>query len=492
MRRALPLLATCAILMLGWQLAACTGRRNATVEVVAIGAPESPFKTTGQLSAGAQLLLGATAEGLVTLDEQGQVVPGMADRWIVTDDGLSYIFRLRDGTWPDGSALTAESVRAALRAAIGGQQGTALDRDLDDISDIRAMTGRVIELRLSHPRPELLMLLAQPELGVLQRGRGGGPMRMKRDKNVAVLSLLDPEELGLPAVANWQDKVRELHLRALPASVALARYNRGEADAVLGGKIEQFPLVDAAGLSRGAIQLDPVTGLFGLAVVHDDGFLADPANREAIALAIDRQGMIAELGLGGWTATSRIVASGIEDDPGGVAERWATMSLTERQALAASRVARWRASKADPVRLRLAMPQGPGADILFARLAADLTRAGLTAVRVGENDAADLRMVDVVARYPRIGWFLGQFSCAGQRSLCSAEADALVDQAQAAPDPATRTSLLARAEARLTEANLFIPFGPPIRWSLVRGDTAGFVANRLGYHPLMPLAMRPK
>lgn len=492
MRRALPFITTCTILLLGWQLAACTGRQNATVEVVAIGAPESAFKTTGQLSAGAQLLLGATAGGLVGLDEQAQVVPGVADRWIVTDDGLSYIFRLRDGTWPDGTTLTAESARAALRLAINGQQDTAMARDLADISDIRVMTGRVIELRLTHPRPELLMLLAQPELGLLQRGRGGGPMQMKRDKNVVILSLLDPEKLGLPAVANWQDKVRELRLRALPATVALARYNRGEADAVLGGKIEQFPLVDTAGLSRGAIQLDPVIGLFGLAVVHDDGFLADPANREAIALSIDRQGMIAALGLGGWTATNRIVASGIEDDPGGAGERWATLSLAERQTMAASRVARWRAGKAAPVRLRLAMPQGPGADILFAHLTADLARAGLTAVRVGENDAADLRLVDAVARYPRIGWFLNQLSCIGQRGLCSAEADSLVDQAQAALDPATRAALLVRAEARLTEANVFVPFGPPIRWSLVRGDTTGFVPNRLGYHPLMPLAMRPK
>mgnify|MGYP000320036256 CR=1 FL=1 len=56
----------------------------------------------------------------------------------------------------------------------------------------------------------------------------------------------------------------------------------------------------------------------------------------------------------------------------------------------------------------------------------------------------------------------------------------------------SKSALLARAEAKLTEANVFIPFGPPIRWSLVRGDTTGFVPNRLGYHPLMPLAMRPK
>jgi peptide/nickel transport system substrate-binding protein/oligopeptide transport system substrate-binding protein len=492
MPRALPFARTCVLLLLGWQLAACNRGQDSTVDVVAIGAPESAFKTAGPLSTGAQLVLGATAEGLVTLNEQAQVVPGVADRWIVTDDGLSYIFRLRDGNWPGGGIMTAESVRAALRSAIGGLQGTALAGDIADISDIRVMTGRVIELRLARPRPELLMLLAQPELGLRQRGRGAGPMRMQRDKNVAILSLLDPEELGLPAVAGWQDRARELRLSTLAATAALARYNRGEASAVLGGKIEQFPLVEAAGLSRGAIQLDPVIGLFGLAVVHDDGFLADPANREAIAMAIDRQGMIAALGLGGWTATSRIVASGIEDDPGGAIERWATLSQDERQTMAATRVARWRAGKSDPVRLRLAMPQGPGADIMFARLAADLAKAGLTAKRVGEGDAADLRLFDAVARYPRIGWFLGQLSCESLRSLCSAEADALAGQAYDAPDPATRAALLARAEAELTEANVFIPFGPPIRWSLVRGDVTGFAANRLGYHPLMPLAMRPK
>jgi hypothetical protein len=39
---------------------------------------------------------------------------------------------------------------------------------------------------------------------------------------------------------------------------------------------------------------------------------------------------------------------------------------------------------------------------------------------------------------------------------------------------------------------VFIPFGPPIRWSLVRGDITGFYPNRLGYHPLMPLALRPR
>lgn len=209
-------------------------------------------------------------------------------------------------------------------------------------------------------------------------------------------------------------------------------------------------------------------------------------------MAIDRGALISALGLDGWAATSRIVPPEAEDAPAGVNERWPNLSLTERRAVAAARVLRWRGGKREPVRLRLAMPRGPGADRLFAALANDLAAVGLAAERVGAADAADLRLVDAVARYPRAGWFLNQLSCDIQKAACSAEADRLAGEASAATDPAARARLLAEAEAMLTQTNSFIPFGAPIRWSLVRGSTTGFALNRLGYHPLMPLALRPK
>ena len=492
MRRLLPLFAGLAVIASGSLLAGCKKGQGAAAEIVAIGSNSVAPAARGQSSLFGQLLKGATSEGLVTLDEQGQVVPGLADRWIVTDDGLSYIFRLRDGHWPDGTALTGESARAALRSAIAGQEHTGMARDLAAIDDIRVMTGRVLEVRLAHPSPEFLMLLAQPELGLVQHMRGGGPMQMKRDGAVTALTMLDPEVTGIQPGPGGHGKFRDVRLRSLAAPLAIAQFNRGEADAVLGGSLSDFPLVEGAGLSRGAIQIDPVAGLFGLAVVHDDGFLSDPANREAIAMAIDRQALIAALGLAGWTPTTRIAGAGIEDDPGGNGERWATLAMPDRQTLAASRVTRWRAGKPDPVRLRIAMPAGPGMDILFARLSADLAKAGLVADRVREGEPADLRLLDEVARYPRIGWFLNQLSCENERSLCSADADALVAQAEGAQDPATRASLLTQAESKLTEANVFIPIGPPLRWSLLRGDTTGFAVNRLGYHPLMPFALPPK
>ena len=43
-------------------------------------------------------------------------------------------------------------------------------------------------------------------------------------------------------------------------------------------------------------------------------------------------------------------------------------------------------------------------------------------------------------------------------------------------------------EGALTQANIFIPFGQPIRWAQVRSNITGFAPNAWGFHPLPPLA----
>lgn len=257
-------------------LAGCASGADRPVEVAVIGDPSAPFQTGPRLPLAAQLIRSATVEGLVGFDEQGRVIPALADRWIVTDDGQSYIFRLRDGTWPDGSNITGDTARSALLQAITGLRGTPLGADLAGIQEIRAMAGRVLEIRLNGPVPDLLHLLAQPELGLGRKGRGAGPMKLSRDGRTAVLKPIPPEDRGLPSEEDWSLRSRLLHLHALSAATAIERFDNGESDIVLGGRIEDFPRLDIAGLSRGAIRLDPVSGLFGLAVLRGDGFLSRP------------------------------------------------------------------------------------------------------------------------------------------------------------------------------------------------------------------------
>lgn len=440
---------------------------------------------------GAAAVRAATVEGLVGFDAEGQIVPALADRWIVTDDGQSYIFRLRDGTWADGSQLTGETARTALRQALAAARNGPLAPDLAVVDEVRAMAGRVVEVRLTQPFPDFLQLLGRPELGLVHRGRGAGPMALRREGSVILLTPIAPEQRGLPAVKDWSTQVRPLRLSGETARGAVQRFDADRSIVVLGGTFDHWPELAETRPPTAAIRIDPVLGLFGLAVVHQDGFFAEAENREAVAMAIDRDALAQALRVPGWAPTTRVVSPGAEGDAALVAERWTDQSVAARRAVAASRVTRWQARHGE-VTLRIAMPQGLGSDILFARLSADLGAAGFKLARRREGESADLRLVDRVASYPRADWFFAQLSCAARPDVCSSVADAAYAGARGLADQPARARAMAQAEAELMAANVFIPLGPPLRWSLAAPDTTGFAVNRAGLHALFPLAWRAR
>lgn len=473
--------------------ASCGSGDGGALALAVIGTEEDAFETGPLLSVAGQLARAATAEGLVALDHQGQVVPALADRWIVTDDGRSYIFRLRDGMWADESALSAESVERELRRAIRELSGTSLGLDLQQISEVRAMAQRVVEIRLKGPMPDFLQLLAQPELGLMKNAQGIGPMEIERDEGVAVFTMRSAESRGLPQEEGDRLRSRDLRVSGLPASEAVERFYAGEFDVVLNGRIEALPLVRIATLSRSYAQPDPAVGLFGLMVRRADGFLESPEQREAIAMAIDRDGLMAPFNLGGWIPTTRIVAAGLSGDLGTIGERWEELSLAARWEAASARVAAWKAeNEVERVEITLELPAGPGSDLLFEILAGDLSGAGITLVRARPGEDGQLYLIDRVARYAAAGWFLNQFNCRLRRGVCSDRADALVREAISAATTVERAALLAEAEAELTRANGYIPLGQPVRWSLVRAGVNGYAPNRWAFHALPPMAIIPR
>jgi oligopeptide transport system substrate-binding protein len=459
------------------------------VEVAIIGAPDSLYQQGVRLALPAQHVRGATFEGLVTLDQAGQVVPAIAERWIVTEDGLSYIFRLRDSIWPGGEEITATEVRDQLRGAIARARGTSLGLDLGKVRDIRAMTGRVIEVRLTSPMSDFLRLLAQPELGFARNGSGAGPMVMSRSEADASarLSALPPESRGLPAREDWEDVARPVAVRALSAKNAVAAFSRGDVDLVLGGSIVDFPQAEAGPLSRGTIQVDPALGLLGLTVKRETGLLADPARREALSMAIDRAALIQSFGLSGWRESSWIVppdmfaAAPYEED------RWNGASIEDRRRVAAARVRAWAGPGRDPV-VRVALPRGTGSDLLFKQLVQAWGAIGVSVKRAAPGEAADLELRDTLARYTSPRWYLNQFNCSLGTGLCAPRADALVRETLGERDPARREQLLVEAHAALVEREVYIPLGAPVRWSLVRGSLRNYLPNAWGMHPLFPLS----
>src|SRR3954471_24548177 len=97
----------------------CRGEATGNVVVSAIGGPARMANPNREpLDTAPAFLLQSVAQGLIRFDATGDVEPGLAQSWIVSNDGLRYTFRLARMDWPGGGGrIPAEAVVARLRAA---------------------------------------------------------------------------------------------------------------------------------------------------------------------------------------------------------------------------------------------------------------------------------------------------------------------------------------------------------------------------------------
>jgi peptide/nickel transport system substrate-binding protein len=431
------------------------------------------------------LMMVSTAQGLVAFDAQGEIEPALAERWIVEDDGKSYIFRLRDANWPNGDKITAQEVARILRARIKAGARTDLRPDLQSIVEILAMTGEVIEIRLSAPRPNFLQILAQPQLGISDKSGGAGPYRRDQRKLAWMLTPVVEEIDGGEEEPPLPRSVNRV-LRAERMAAAIIRFREGEAGLVLGGRYLDLPLLNFAKVDNKAVRVDPVRGLFGLAIVEKTGFLAEAANREALSMAIERERLPVTFSLSGWTTNTGILPEQLEMPAAPRLPRWNSLGIEERRTFARGVVARWKSSNASSAPLeplRIALSKGPGSNLLFGIVKSDFAQIGVPAVRVEEKADADLRLIDEVAPYDSAFWYLGRLSCAYPLS-CSDEATQRLTEAQQAESIDEMLQKMSEAEVLTLAHGGYIPLGAPVRWSLVSRRLRGFQPSPRGLHPL--------
>lgn len=470
------------LLALGLATGGCGGagqrKDNAPVVVSAIGGePRAADPSAGPLDPAERVLMDATAQGLVRFDATGQIEPGLAERWIVIDDGRSYIFRLREAYWPDGSPVTAAQVVRVLRRAAAPGSRNVLAPFLAVIDEIVEMTPTVIEVRLKRPRPDLLKLFAQPELAVFRARSfdGSGPFFARTTGRTPLLTPApDPQRQGNPTPAPEETVL----LHGERAALAIARFKARKSDLVLGGSFVDWPILAPAELAPANVHLDQPNGLFGLAIVSRDGFLADPANRAAIAMAIDRAALTREV-QPDWIPVETILPGKLDSAAVPAQPEWAAQPLEARRDTALARVVGWRRQHPEPLVLRIALPTGPGATLVWAHLARAMILIGIEPRRVGPDAAAELRLIDAVAPYDSGRWFL-QTACA----LCSDETAARIAAGRDAPDLVARAQRIAEADASLTADSAYIPIAQPLRWSLVALRLGAWQRNARAWHPL--------
>jgi oligopeptide transport system substrate-binding protein len=480
-------LALCLISLLALVAPACRPQPEGAPKVIVIGdPPRISDPARGQLPTADAVLLENVAQGLVRFDAAGNIVGGLAERWNVSDDGLSYIFRIAATNWPDGHKVTAQQVAKILQREIGPRSKNELKDTLGAVGDIVAMTDRVIEIRLLAPRPNLLALLAQPDLAVIQRGVGTGPFNAAPDEKTPGALRLTRNVLSADEEPTTKEEVL---LSGAPVDRAVQSFASGKADLVLGGTFADLPYARHVKLPRGTLQFDPASGLFGLIPLHGDNHLDDPDVRRMLSQAIDRDLIVAALGVPGLGPRATVLEAGLDQLPAPTAPAWLATPLTDRIAGLRAEADRKFAEGQRPA-IRVVLPDGPGAELLLRALARSWGALGFTVERAPNGVAADFALVDHVAPSASAAWFVRHFRC-GTAAICDADIDKLLDAARESPVPQQRYALLQQASARIDDLQLFLPITAPVRWSLVGRHIQGFAGNRFAVHTLTDLQQRP-
>ena len=278
-------------------------------------------------------VLRALFEGLVTEDPLDlHPVPGVAERWEKSTDGLVYTFHLRaDARWSNGQPVTAQdfvaSFRRILTASLAADYANMLyllqgaeafaKGSTGDFSQVgaTAVDSRTLRLTLEHPAPYFLSLIANPPwypvplATIEQHGpaylRGNGWTRAGRivTNGPFVLKKWQPNQvIVVEKFPGYWDAARvrlnAIHFYPLDSVDAEERaFRAGQlhlTEFVPVSKIDAYRR-DAPHLLR----LDPDRGTFVDRFNTRRAPFTDARLRRALALAVDRDAIVTKILRGG-------------------------------------------------------------------------------------------------------------------------------------------------------------------------------------------------
>ncbi|CAN5784289.1 peptide ABC transporter substrate-binding protein [soil metagenome] len=254
-------------------------------------------------------------EGLVAEDASGDVIPGTAEDWDISEDGLTYTFHLReDARWSNGDPVTAEDFVFAFRRIMDPATAAGYASVLYPIRNAEAIntgdtgiealgvtaTGeRTLDIELDNPTPYFIALLthqtAMPlhQASVEEHGdaftrpgnlvTNGAYMLETFTPNDRIVMQKNPEYHSADEVAIETINYIPFEDRA----ACLRRFEAGEVQICSDVPAEQMAYMrDNLGE---ALRIAPYLGTYYLPIKTTKPVLDDPRVRQAISMVLDRE-----------------------------------------------------------------------------------------------------------------------------------------------------------------------------------------------------------
>lgn len=291
-------------------------------------------------------------EGLLRLDEKENPVPGVAEKWEVSSDGLKYTFNLRkDAKWSDGKSVKAEDFKYAWQRALDPniaseyayqlfyiKNGEAFNKGKAKAEDlgIKVINDSKLEVTLEYPTSYFLSLTAFPTYSPVRKDIVekdskawsnkadtfvcNGPFKMKEWKLKDSINFVKNDNY-------WNAKsikLDSLQFKLLEqASSALSAFRAGQIDFMEAPPLQETPNL----LKEGVAKVYPYLGTCYVSLnvspkakevsAEAAKALSNPKVRRALALAIDRTQIVQNVTKGGQKPATAFVSTGINEDKSG-------------------------------------------------------------------------------------------------------------------------------------------------------------------------------
>jgi oligopeptide transport system substrate-binding protein len=455
--------------------------------------PESLDPTLAQ-TVPANAIVSDLFEGLSTTDNEGRLLPGLAQSWEQTDT-LTWVFTLRpDLKWSDGSPLTAadfvygigrlvDPANASNYAGTYGlflQNGAEIVAGKKPVSDlgVRALDARTLEVRTAFPVAYLPEIMANRQLGAVPRASvekygkawtkpghmlSNGPYVLK-DWKVNSRIVLEKNPHYWDAKQVVLTRVSYLPIEDRNADFKL--YQSGQTDMTYNVPTGSYQKLRTS--MPQDLKMSTLLGLRYYGLNTRDPLLQDRRVRQALSMVIDREVLADKITADGQQPVYSVIINGLNGaEPSTYA--WATWPMTKRVEYAQALLAQAGVKAGTTIKLSYNTDDDHKKMAIF--MAAEWKRKlGLqTRLENMEFKVFVKKRHDGEYQVARDGWladyndatnFIALVQCGNTQNTnfhCNADAEALITEANLALDPATRKRLLSEAAQKIMDDYPIIP-----------------------------------
>ena len=161
------------LLTLTIALSGCSGEKADESSKIIVGIPqdlEDSLDPQKAVAAGTKEVLFNMYEGLLKPDSKGNIIPAVAEKYEISDDGKVYTFTLRDQVkFHDGNPVTAEDVEYSIKKAAGMTGEEPLIAAFSSIKEVNVVSDKTVEIVLDEQNVDFPAYIANTNACIIPK-----------------------------------------------------------------------------------------------------------------------------------------------------------------------------------------------------------------------------------------------------------------------------------------------------------------------------------